>query len=107
MEVEIREAPRLYPVSTPPGLLPGGATTGRYHGAGGWATGSNSTATYGNATAGDLSALDGFFADPASLSPESLFRSYLEREREGGRNVSAEVGKAKTMLTLTWDQADG
>lgn len=92
VEVEIREAPRAFPVLAPShfALGPGSDIVGA------------AAARRGNGTLDlDLDAAAGVngaggkvtsFPDSASLSPDALFRAYLERERGfGGRNVSEEV----------------
>lgn len=94
MEVEIREAPRPFPVFSP-GIL--GAINNNINGSvlgGRGAEGgalANGT-TDAMAEEGGMEGGIGFgFVDSASLSPDTLFRTYVEREREGGRNVSEEV----------------
>lgn len=62
VEVEIREAPRPLPVRTATGVQGDGTVQAK--GAG---------------------------ADSSSLSREALFRAYLERERNCGRDISQEV----------------
>lgn len=72
VEVEIREAPRPFPVLSGPQAL--GRWLGEANGRAGNDTGNSTLAT-----------------DSASLAPDVLFRVYLEREREGGRTISEEV----------------
>eukprot|EP00903_Cladosiphon_okamuranus_P005576 g5550.t2 len=92
VEVEIREEPRPFPVLAPSHFAPGPGSD----------TIGAAAARSGNGTL-DLGAAAGVNGvgckvstspDSASLSPDALFRAYLERERGvGGRNVSEEVEK--------------
>ena len=75
VEVEIREIPRPFPT-----MLPTGVT-----GIAGRGQGANANETVQDAKVAAAA------ADSWSLSPEALFRAYLERERKGGRNISDEV----------------
>lgn len=100
MEVEIRETPKR-PLFSAPGLLEPGL------GAGGGAVTGNETApastVNGLAAATAAAATGGGFPDSASLSPDALFRAYLEREKEGGRNVSEKVSVLiEYRTTLPW-----
>lgn len=72
VEVEIREAPRPFPVRTTAGML---SSIGGVQGADGDGT----------------VRAEGAGADSSSLSPEALFRAYLDREKDGGRDISQEV----------------
>lgn len=90
VEVEIREAPRPFPVLPQFALGPDSSILAAT------AQGGNGTLDAAAAAAGvnggAASANVGSFPDSASLSPDALFRAYLERERGvGGRNVSEEV----------------
>ena len=87
VEVEIREAPRPSPVLAPSrfALWPESGITGAAT-----VKGSNGTLDAVADVNGEGNANG--FPDSASLSPNALFRAYLERERGvGGRNVSEEV----------------
>lgn len=85
VEVEIREAPRPLPVLAPSDFA---ATSQGVEGTLDLGTAGVS----GGAAAGAASGGVNSFPDSTSLSPDALFRAYLEREREvGGRNVSEEV----------------
>ena len=102
VEVEIRETPKRPPFSAP-GLVGPGL------GAGGRAVTGNDTALASTvnglaaAAAAAAAATGGGFPDSASLSPDALFRAYLEREREGGRNVSEKVSVwIEYRTTLPW-----
>lgn len=89
VEVEIREAPRPLPAIAPNGVAVLGA------GDGDALTAARSIDGMEDAAQGEgwlAGAAVPSFADSARLSPEALFRTYLEREREGGKNVSEEVG---------------
>ncbi|CAM9204630.1 unnamed protein product, partial [Laminaria digitata] len=89
VEVEIRETPKRPPFSTP-GLLGPGLGAG----GGDVVTGNETTSAStvdGMAAAAAATAATSGFPDSASLSPDALFRAYLEREREGGRNISEKV----------------
>lgn len=89
IEVEVRETPKRSPIPTP-GLLRRGL------GAGGAVNGNEtvSSSTVGGMEDAAAGATDGWIPDSTSLSPDALFRAYLKREREGGRNVSEKVGAA-------------
>lgn len=98
VEVEIREAPRPFPVLAPShsnfhlnfALGPGFDVIGAAAAPGG--NGTAAAAGLGVNGGGAAAASANGFPDSASLSPDALFRAYLERERGlGGRNVSEEV----------------
>lgn len=89
--MEIREAPRPFSAVAPSGVVDLGAgnalaaardINGTRDAAQGEDWLAAAAATGGAAVS---------FPDSARLSPEALFRTYLEREREGGRNISEEV----------------
>lgn len=77
VDVEIREAPRPFSFFSPQGS--GVNKIG------------NMTSPAGGVGNPLDAAMGNGFPDAASLLPEALFRMYLEREREGGRNISGEV----------------
>lgn len=84
VEVEIREAPRPLPAFVPFSLEPGGVGKGKME------DGSPGGASAGAVNNGAANANS--FSDSTSLSPDALFRAYVERERRGGgRNISEEV----------------
>lgn len=77
VEVELRESPRPFPTTSTSGQGLGDGHGGDY-----MTTLVNSTSKATRVS---------WVPDSANLSPDALFRKYLERERGGGRIVSEEV----------------
>lgn len=84
MEVEIREAPRPFPAFVRFSSGSGGAAAAAV------GNGTMDASAAGAVNGGGANVKS--FSDSASLSPDALFRAYVERERQGvGRNISREV----------------
>lgn len=91
--MEIREAPRPFPVLAPShSHFALGAGSGLIGAGAAIAWGGNGTLALDAAAGVNGGGNVNSFPDSTSLSPDALFRAYLERERGiGGRNVSEEV----------------